>query len=209
MFSAETLHFLTDLRSNNSRDWFQANRARYDAHVAGAAQGFGDALAAELQRLAGRPVTPKLFRLHRDLRFSKDKTPYNAHVHMSFSAGGPFAWLVGIDPGGLVLGYGALGFDAALLGRWRQAVDGPGGPALGAELTRLVALGHRLSAPDLKRVPAPYPAGHPQADLLRRKSFAIWQDQHPMAMAYGPGAPARLAQALQVWEPLRGLLAAV
>ena len=118
MFSAETLHFLTDLRSNNSRDWFQANRARYDAHVAGAAQGFGDALAAELQRLAGRPVTPKLFRLHRDLRFSKDKTPYNAHVHMSFSAGGPFAWLVGIDPGGLVLGYGALGFDAALLGRW-------------------------------------------------------------------------------------------
>ena len=53
MFSAETLHFLTDLRSNNSRDWFQANRARYDAHVAGAAQGFGDALAAEPQRLAG------------------------------------------------------------------------------------------------------------------------------------------------------------
>lgn len=209
MFDAETLTFLTDLRANNSRDWFIAHRARYDAHVAAPVRAFSDALSAELGRRAGGPVTAKFYRLNRDLRFAKDKTPYNTHVHLSFTAPAvPFAWMVGLEPGRLTLGYGAFMFPPALLSRWRSVVDGPAGSDLAERLDTMRARGLRVSEPELKRTPAPFDADHPNAQLLRHKSLAVWDDSLGVDATFGADAPQRLAAEMTAFEPLRAWLIA-
>ncbi len=209
MFDAETLRFLAELKAQNTRDWFAANRARFEAHVAAPAQAFLTAFAAELTRQTGAPVSGKLYRLHRDIRFSRDKTPYNAHVHLGFAEPErPFGWLVGLEPGRLSIGYGTLAFPAPLLDRWRDAVAGPGGAALAQILDALQAGGMRLDPPELKRVPAPLDPAHPQGALLRRKSLALWHDTLPPEDAFGADAPQRLADSLARVAPLRGWSAA-
>ncbi|HSG46496.1 MAG TPA: DUF2461 family protein, partial [Longimicrobiales bacterium] len=80
-FSGETFRFLSELAANNERDWFKANRDRYDAHVRDPAVTFVLAVGERLNgisphlRADPRPVGGSLFRIHRDVRFSKDKSP--------------------------------------------------------------------------------------------------------------------------------------
>ena len=203
MFSPETLQFLTDLKANNDRDWFTANRARYEAHVLAPSRGVIAELSDRLGAALARPVEGRLYRLNRDLRFSKDKTPYNAHIHIGFAEAGPAIWMVGVEPGSLALGFGAFAFTPEVLERWRQAVAGPAGVALDDILAALAEQGLRLSEPELKRVPAPWPADHPRARLLRHKGFSAWEDRLPLDSVYGTGAAERIAAALTVFRPLR------
>ncbi len=81
--SSETLGFLKGLRANNNKEWFESHRKDYDAARA-EVMDFSDALKADLQGHDAIERT-KLFRIHRDLRFSKDKTPYKPHFALSFS----------------------------------------------------------------------------------------------------------------------------
>lgn len=206
MFDRQTIAFLEDLRQTNTRAWFEEHRARYEAHVAASARAFCDGLAGELSQRAGAPVEAKLYRLHRDLRFARDKTPYNTHIHMGFSTPGHSgAWLVGMEPGSLVLGFGLMAFEAGMLDRWRNAVAGEAGEALSGIVAQP---GFRLDPPELKRVPAPFGADHPAESLLRRKSLVLWDDSLPVESAFGLEAPARLASRLRAFEPLRGWIAA-
>ena len=92
-FELETFAFLRDLTLHNDRDWFTANRARYEEHYLAPALGFieavGPRLAAELPgdvRFEAR-VNGSLFRINRDVRFSRDKTPYKNHIDMWFWTG--------------------------------------------------------------------------------------------------------------------------
>jgi TIGR02453 family protein len=202
MFTPETLAFLTELKANNTRDWFEANRSRCDALVTQPAKAFCAKLADRLSAASGAPVTAKLYRLHRDLRFSKDKTPYNTHVHMGFTGEGPGAWLVGLEPGSFVLGYGIMSLDGPLLDQWRQIVAGPEGAHLDSLLSDLQALSLRLDPPELKRVPAPYDPTHPRGALLKRKSLIVWNDSLPMETAFGPDAPTQIAAALSPFAAL-------
>ena len=205
MLSQETLTFLSDLAADNTRDWFTANKARYETAMKAPAKAFTDALAAELQRSTGGPVDARIFRIHRDVRFSRDKTPYNSHLHIMFTGGGrrDMGWMVAVEPGKLTLGYGLFQFTPAQLDAWRKAVDGPAGAAIA---TIVAVPGLRLDDPALKRVPSPYGKDHPRGDLLRRKGMALWRDDLPVEAALGDGAPAALAEALAVFDPLRGWL---
>ena len=203
MLDAETLRFLSDLKANNTRDWFQANKARYDRVMKTPAKWFARVLADELARRYGTQTVPKVFRVNRDLRFSKDKTPYNAHLHMSVAdANGGFAWMVGLEPEGrLVLGYGCFAFSSQRLDRFRAEADRRGG-----ELTKALA-GFRLNEPELKRVPAPFLRDHSHGEMLRRKGLAAWIDDVPEDIAFGADGPARVADVLGRFDPLRGWLA--
>ncbi|MCK8483110.1 TIGR02453 family protein [Aliiroseovarius sp. S2029] len=204
MFTTETLDFLQDLKANNTRDWFANNKALYETHIKTAAKTFSDDLA---QRLAARyrtDVSAKIFRIHRDLRFSKDKTPYNTHVHIGFGdAATGAAWMFGLQPDDLVIGYGMFTFDKPHLTRWREAVQGRPGDQLINLMETARQSGLRLSEPELKRVPSPYPADHRNATLLRRKSIAIWRDDLPLEHALGGDAGADLAHAMRVFDPVR------
>src|SRR5918998_456518 len=88
-FPRATLDFLTDLRANNSREWFDANRARYERDLVAPAKAFVTAAAPLLDRLApGISAEPRvlgsIFRINRDTRFSPDKRPYKAHLDLWF-----------------------------------------------------------------------------------------------------------------------------
>lgn len=209
-FSTETLAFLGDLAGNNTKEWFAANRGTYEQAVKNPAAWFVDAVVAELGAQTDRPWAGRIFRIHRDLRFSKDKTPYNTHVHISFqpsgsAKGGP-ALMFGLEPGSLVLGAGAMGFSPGVLSRWRDVIDGADGKALADILARLETDGARLGEIELKRVPAPYPSDHPRGALLRRKSLTAWTDMGDLSLAFGGEAPARCISQFARFRPLMGWL---
>ena len=109
-FSSDVPAFLAELNENNSKDWFAANKARYDDGIKAPAQEFGAAMCAVLEQATDMPHKAKLYRVYRDVRFSKDKTPYNAHLHMSFipetGQNTPPMWFFG------------LGVDPAVAGLW-------------------------------------------------------------------------------------------
>ena len=148
---------------------------------------------------------------HRDVRFSKDKAPYNAHLHVSLSRkgagqdGGP-AWMVGLDPDGLVLGVGIFAFTPAQLDRWRTLCAGAEGASVAGLLGQLEEQDVRIAEPELKRVPAPYEADHPRAALLRRKGLTAWIDHSDPEIAFGPDGPRSCARSLAKLQEVFGLL---
>jgi uncharacterized protein (TIGR02453 family) len=205
-FSQDTINFLTGLRANNSREWFDENRDTYHVAVRDAARDFGETLSSLLEAQGQGPVTPKIFRINRDLRFSMEKTPYNAHVHMALrpaDAGpdGP-AWMFGLEPGKLTLGAGIMQFAPRQLEAWRESVAGPAGAMLQRDLDHLLKRGSSLTYPDLVRVPRPFEQDHPRRDLLRRKGLVVWWHTDDTQMAFGPEAPARCQEKLQAFAPV-------
>ena len=181
-FSKETFAFLADLEAHNSKDWFDANRNRYEAHWRAPALAFIDALAPHMGALevplkAEARLNGSLRRINRDVRFSKDKTPYNARLHLIFWSGGhpnrsPGMHFV-LTPTGVGYGAGAYGFDAAMIKRYRDRVVDPGpgaGDALAHALDRAGEVGSTIGEPDLARLPKGYAAEGRAAQLLRYKS---------------------------------------
>tara|TARA_R110002124_G_scaffold265401_1_gene432124 strand:- start:658 stop:1317 length:660 start_codon:yes stop_codon:yes gene_type:complete len=179
-FTDRTLVFLKQLKANNNRDWFTKTRKTYEKAYKEPALEFAAAMADQLQSLTGLAHTSKLFRIHRDVRFAKDKTPYNTHLHLSFTPdhamANPPCWFFGLDTERLTLGTGIFAFDAEQLAGFRSTVAGPKGPKILATLKKLTDAGARIGAPELKRVPSGYARDHPQEALLRRKGLAIWSD---------------------------------
>lgn len=201
VFDIETIRFLRELGDHNDRDWFLLQRSRYDAHVRAPAMAFSVCLEAILSARYGVDAKARIFRINRDLRFARDKTPYNTHVHMSFSdPQAQAAWMLGLEADRLVLGYGAFAFAGARLDRWRERVASPAGERLRGALD---ALNVRLGPPGLKRVPEPYLPNHPASDLLRRKGLAVWMTDMSVEAAFGDEAPARLARRFVALEPVR------
>ena len=84
-FPKETVKFLKNLAKNHKRDWFNEHKGDFDAYVTEPARGFVDAMGTRLMEIApgiiAEPrVNGSIFRIYRDTRFSKDKTPYKTHL---------------------------------------------------------------------------------------------------------------------------------
>lgn len=179
-FPPEALDFLSALKANNDRDWFAQNKDVYERAVKAPAEEFCSVITPRLEKLTGMRHRARIFRIHRDVRFSRDKTPYNAHLHIAFmaQADGPLepGWFFGLEPQRLVVGTGVFELTATALDAFRARVAGADGDALSGLMTRLERDGVRFGEPELKRVPQPYAADHGNADLLRRKSLTCWLD---------------------------------
>src|SRR3970282_1259516 len=96
-FSKDTARFLAGLSRNNDKAWFDAHRTDYEAHFVEAAKRFVEALAPRLKRIdsslqAIPKVNGSILRIHRDIRFSKDKTPYKDHLDLWFWSGSNRGW---------------------------------------------------------------------------------------------------------------------
>lgn len=203
IFPPETLAFLRDLQANNSRDWFNQNKSRYETAWKAPAQAFMDAMCFRLQVETDTPHSAKLFRIHRDIRFSKDKTPYNSHLHILFRRDGSKTGLFfGLQTDGLVLGAGIMGFDKAQLATYREAAGGPPGERLHAALSTLLQNGGRMNAPDLARVPKPFEKDHERGDLLRRKSLTVWCDYGDPTQVEKPDLIDLCAAQFSTYQPL-------
>lgn len=174
-FTPKTLAFLKALGRNNAKDWFDAHRADYEADWLEPGKAFVDAVAEPLRRIApGVNAIPKvngsIFRINRDTRFSKDKTPYKDHLDFWFWEGerktalsGFFARLTATRFGA---GAGCHGFRPDHLKRFRAAVAGPAGAALAGIAERIEAAGHTVSGRHYKRPPRGFDADGPAAPFL-------------------------------------------
>ncbi len=193
--------FLDALAADNSRDWFQAHKARYEAALKAPAEALLAVVAPELAAMAEAPVETKLFRMNRDVRFSADKTPYHTHLHMLWRPRGAAApaWFFGIARGYVRAGWGTMAFSKPGLEAWRDLMGGDDGMAAAAAIA---ATGLAPSAPGLKRVPAPWPQDHPRADHLRRKGLMLWAD-------VADARPGTLMEVFARAEPARRVLAGI
>ncbi|MBP0481354.1 TIGR02453 family protein [Sagittula salina] len=163
--------FLAELGHDNTRAWFGANKARYDSQLKRPAERLLADVALWLAADLGAHPRTKLFRPHRDMRFTEDKTPYHTHLHMMWSLPDGRAWMLGIAPDYATLGAGVMTFSTPQQERYLAAVASAGGKALPALLT-----GWRSDDPTLDHVPAPYPEDHPRAGLLRHTGLVAWAD---------------------------------
>lgn len=175
--------FLTDLSANNTRDWFQANRLRYDSLLKRPAEKLANEMTKWFKDHHGVTPKPKLFRPHRDVRFSKDKTPYHTHLHLLWSLPDGRSWMLGLSARYATAGAGVMNFEKTQIDQYRAAVDAD----TGHSLTKALALGQwRMDEPELKRVPPPYPPTHDRGDLLRRKGLVTWRDNLEDALRDSP-----------------------
>lgn len=175
---AAAQEFYSRLAANNSRDWWEANRGAYDSVLKPAATTLLETLIAPLSEIAGEPVKGKLFRPHRDVRFSKDKTPYQTHLHMMWSlqvAVEAPVFFFGIGTDYVTAGAGRWGFEKPMIENWRKFVDLDTKRVQGI-IAGITAQGFALREPDLKRVPSGFAPDHPAGDLLRMKGCSASKD---------------------------------
>ena len=141
-----------------------------------------------LSELVQHPLGSKLFRIYRDVRFSKDKTPYNTHVRMLFhnievesSCGDKPVFCFSLEPDRIITGAGTgtLEFSKSKVNTFRATIaDDTHGPALQKVLAKYKeADGYRIDPPALKRTPAGYDPDHPREALLRHKALMVWHEQ--------------------------------
>jgi uncharacterized protein (TIGR02453 family) len=205
----EARGFFRELAAHNSRDWFDPRKDHYDAAIRRPAEILSHAMADDITRLTGTPHRAKVFRIHRDVRFSKDKSPYNAWLQLVWTPFDPNplspVLFFSVEPDDTVLGCGFLGLKGADLTRYRAFVD-----AHGTELQAAIgAAGGILSdhmAEPLARVPRPYAADHPHGDLLRRKSLLAMQLLGRDWMPGSEGMVSALIDAIRPMLPLHTLL---
>lgn len=161
------LDFYEDLEADNSKVWWNAHKDVYDTAVKTPMK----ALVAELEQEFGEA---KLFRPYRDVRFSKDKTPYKAHQGAFVARGPSLGYYVQIDPAGLFVAGGFYGADADGVARFREAVDND---VRGTELEGIVAAmtkaGFEVGGDRLKTKPRGYESDHPRIELLRHKALTV------------------------------------
>lgn len=167
--------FFPKLAANNTKEWFEPQKAFYKAEIEGPAKLFADAIGASLGQMTGQGLKPKVFRIYRDVRFSKDKTPFNTHLHLSWAPADEDrpTWFWGLSPDYFILGMGFMGLKGALLDRYRRFVDAQGAPLEAAIAAAAPAQLSDYGPEPLKRVPKPFPPDHPQAELLKRKAFSL------------------------------------
>ena len=181
MINEEILTFLRQLAANNNRDWFQANKERYDRlrlAFIDEVQQLIERLAVVDPTVAGVEAKDCLYRIYRDIRFSPDKTPYKIHFAAYIAPGGRSSerggYYLHLQPDECMLSGGIWCPPMPLLKRLRRDIydnidefrailDNPA--------FRQVYGG--LEGETLKRMPQGYPMDSPHADIMRHKDFVV------------------------------------
>lgn len=184
-FPPELFDFLRELRRNNRRDWFQANKERYEDHVRHPALQFISDFGPHLRKISSnyvadpRPVGGSMFRIHRDVRFSKDKSPYKTAVGIQFrhkrrkDVHSPGFYLH-LEPDGCFAGLGIWHPDGTSLAKirsylvehsdsWQRTLSG-----------KRFQQQFELAGESLTRAPKGYDPDHPLIDVLKLKDFTAY-----------------------------------
>lgn len=182
-FPPETTHFLSRLARNNSKAWFDAHRSEYESFWLAPAKALvttiGDELTSISPEIKAEPrVDGSIFRINRDIRFSKDKRPYKEHLDFWFWEGerrrAVSGYFMRITPSGFGIGVGAHGFDKERLGAYRAAVIDP---RQGADLAKAVAAVERAGWPVEGEHYKQLPRGFDAADAFEARFLrysALW-----------------------------------
>ncbi len=211
-FTPALFTFLRELRENNNREWFRGNKARYEADVRDPLLRFIADFALPLHELSAhfvadpRPVGGSLFRIYRDVRFSKDKSPYKtqAAAHFRHERGKDVhapGFYLHLEPDDVFAGAGIWHPDMKSLTRIRDAIVA--NPAGWRRLTSDGEFRRRwqLAGDSLKRAPKGFDPDHPLIGDLRRKDF-VTVTSFTEAAACAPDFMDQLAQAYRTTGPV-------
>lgn len=176
-FGPDALGFLADLAEHNDRAWFAENRERYERELLAPQRAFVDAIAAEFANVDSRvqavpAVDRSIYRINRDIRFTRDKSPYKTYADLWFWIGADrkvaSGYFVRLVPGAVWIGGGTHQLTDEQLERYRLAVVSP---QRGAQLEAIVADaradGLEVGGASLKRLPAGFSAEGGRAELLK------------------------------------------
>ena len=189
----EALDFYVGLEADNSKTYWQQNKAVYEEKV----RAPMEALLAEMERDHG---AGKIFRPYRDVRFSKDKSPYKTQIAATLERGG----YISLGSQGLSTGTGMYQMANDQLERFRAAIDAD---ATGRKLEKLVAELRKkkieVTAHDvLKSAPRGYDKDHPRIELLRLKGLIAWRTWPVAAWLGTAKAKERVVDFLKEAKPL-------
>jgi uncharacterized protein (TIGR02453 family) len=198
-FPPDALEFFVELEANNNRPWWQENKDRFDEVVR-------DPMRALLDQLEADHGTFHAFRMNRDVRFSRDKSPYKtAHAAMTETEGGSLLY-VQISASGLFIGAGVYHPAKDQLVRFREAVAQDD---TGAALESAIAAVRRArldvgggGEPPLKTAPRGYDKDHPRIELLRWKGCIASKDFGAPAWLHTKRAASEVDKAWQRAAPL-------
>jgi uncharacterized protein (TIGR02453 family) len=164
-FSQAAVAFYAALEADNSREFWTANKAVFESEVR-------EPISALVAGLESEFGPAKVFRPHRDTRFSKDKTPYKTGQAALVGEGAGGGYFVQLDARGLRAGGGFRAHSPDQVARFRAAVDDDvTGPRVGELVAGLRAQGFDVEGEQLKTKPRAYAADHPRIDLLRCRSL--------------------------------------
>lgn len=181
MIQATTIKFLKDLEKNNDKSWFDVNRSRYEA----AREAFLQSVEAMIKAIAlfepaigEQTAKQTVFRINRDVRFSKDKRPYKNNMSAYFNAAGKKSNLAGyyvhIEPGKSFVAAGVWMPEAAVLLKIRQEIDYNfeewNGITTATAFKKLFPTGINMDD-SLQRPPKGYEENNPAIKILKLKSF--------------------------------------
>jgi uncharacterized protein (TIGR02453 family) len=176
-FPKESLTFFKTLARNNNKEWFDAHRDDYQQFLIEPARAFVTQMGLRLREIsptvvADPSINQSIFRINRDTRFSKDKTPYKTHLAIGMWDGklhrreNPFYYFH-FDTSEMIVGVGHLNFPKPMLEAYREAVIDPKqGAALEKAMKSVEEKGYEVGGKTLKKTPRGYDADHPRAELL-------------------------------------------
>jgi len=196
-FPQDLFDFLGELSKNNNREWFNANKDRYRESVVEPVTMFIIGMGKHLPEISKgfiadpRPSGGSMFRIYRDIRFSKDKRPYKENIGCQFrhvagkDAHAP-GFYVHIEPGNILVGGGIWTPPAAVLDKIRSAIAG--NPKAWEKVITCKKMKQGffdIKGESLKRAPAGYDPNHPFIKDLKRKSF-FWMHSVKPSLATKP-----------------------
>jgi uncharacterized protein (TIGR02453 family) len=182
MYSASTLEFLKGLKANNNKSWFETNRKSYESareeHIANVEQIIG-IISQWDDNLKGLDPRKCIFRINRDIRFSKDKSPYKTNFGAYFSPQredwSRAGYYLHIEPGANFIAGGVYSPGPDHLRRIRQEID--------YNLDEFTGIlnnsefsgwwGTELGGEKLKKAPKDYPSDHQGIEYLKQKDFIV------------------------------------
>ncbi|MEP6623695.1 MAG: DUF2461 domain-containing protein [Acidimicrobiia bacterium] len=184
--------FYARLELDNTKSFWQANRAVYDEAVREPFESLSDVIEAEYGRL-------RVFRPYRDVRFAKDKTPYKTAAGAVTEGVDGSIYYVQVSAEGLFVGTGYYQMASDQLERWRAAVDDERSGAEVVELVAALRVGRlEIGSMDaLKTAPRGYPRDHPRVELLRMKGLTAGKSLPVARWMHTAGAASRI---VGVWD---------
>lgn len=176
----EIYRFLEELKQNNNREWFNANKDRYLA-VKAKHEAFVNRLIPALAKVDpevdGLMARDCIFRIYRDVRFSPNKEPYKTHIGAYMVKGGkksPRAgYYVHIEPGNSLLSGGIWCPEPSLLKALRKDVYDNIDEFMGIIRDKKFQKYYTLDGEKLKTVPQPFPKDFPEGEMLKYKSYTV------------------------------------
>ena len=190
-FPQELISFFEDLKENNSKVWFDNHKQDYEDFVKLPSIEIVISMGEKLKQMAPRvnalpQVNKSLFRINRDTRFSKDKSPYKTNLGLWFWEGNRArmecpGFYFHLEDRNLMLGAGHYNFTPEFLQKYREAVvDDKLGPGLRRAVNRVARNGYTIRGLHYKRVPRGFDPEHKRADLLRHNGLsAMYETKLP------------------------------